>query len=40
MSNVKVALKAAKAAIDAQAWSEALTQAEKAVSIEPQNYLA
>ena len=40
MASVKAALKAAKAAIDAQAWSEAVTQAEKAVAVEPQNYLA
>ena len=40
MATAKQALKAAKAAIDAQAWSEAVTQAEKALSGDARNYHA
>lgn len=40
MSNVKAALKAAKAAIDSQRYQEAVTQAEKALALDPQNYHA
>lgn len=40
MSSTKAALKAAKAAIDSQSWAEAVSQAEKAVALDPQNYLA
>ncbi|KAI9791465.1 MAG: Superkiller protein 3 [Peltula sp. TS41687] len=40
MSNVKAALKAAKSAIDGQRYQEAVTQAEKVLSLDPQSYHA
>ncbi|KAI9820883.1 MAG: Superkiller protein 3 [Thelocarpon impressellum] len=40
MSNAKQALKAAKAAIDAQQWPEAATQAERVLAADPRNYHA
>jgi len=36
----KAALKAAKAAIDAQNWPEAISQANKVLDVDPQNYFA
>jgi superkiller protein 3 len=36
----KAALKAAKAAIDAQNWPEAITQANKVLELDAQNYFA
>lgn len=40
MSTAKVALKAAKAALDANQYDEAVKQAEKALEADPQNYHA
>ena len=40
MSSTKAALKAAKAALDARNYDEAIAQAELVISSDPQNYFA
>ncbi|OCL11622.1 hypothetical protein AOQ84DRAFT_373817 [Glonium stellatum] len=40
MSSIKAGLKAAKAALDAQKYDEAIAQAERVISSDPQNYFA
>lgn len=40
MSNAKLALKAAKAALDTHQYDEAIKQAEKVLEIDPKNYHA